>query len=150
MTATLAHRSNDTAPEMARSLRLTPGRAFVLETLAGSERALTAYELLRRLREAGLGKEPPIVYRALDFLMAHGLVHRIERLSAYVACASGADCRQPSAFLICRDCRRVTEVPIDLAASSLDAEARGAGFAVSHVSVEVEGRCHTCPPASAG
>jgi Fur family zinc uptake transcriptional regulator len=129
-----------------RRLRLTPGRAFVLETLAASERALTAYEILRRLREAGLGKEPPIVYRALHFLMAQGLVHRVERLSAYVACASGVDCRQPSAFLICRDCRRVTEVPIDFAASHLATKAQRAGFTVGHVSVEAEGRCRTCLP----
>ncbi|WP_181164686.1 transcriptional repressor [Amaricoccus solimangrovi] len=122
----------------------------MLDTLAVSDRALTAHELLDRMREAGLGKEPPIVYRALDFLMAQGLVHRVERLSAYVACASVATCRQPSAFLICCDCRRVTEVPIDLAASHLDAAARGAGFTVGHVFVEVEGRCETCRPTPAG
>lgn len=150
MTATPTHRPAESAPETAHGLRLTPGRAFVLETLAASDRALTAYQILDRMREAGVGKEPPIVYRALAFLMAHGLVHRVERLSAYVACASHADCHEPSAFLICRDCRRVTEVPIDLAESHIDSAARGAGFTVGHVSVEVEGRCETCGPAAAG
>jgi Fe2+ or Zn2+ uptake regulation protein len=91
---------------------MTPADAFVLEALARSDRALTAYQLLDRLRAAGLGKEPPIVYRALDFLLTHGFVHRVERPSAYVACLPGADCH-PAAFLICSDCRRVTEVPID-------------------------------------
>ena len=150
MTATPAHRSTETAREMAQAPRLTPGRAFVLETLSASERALTAYEILDRLREAGLGKEPPIVYRALDFLMARGLVHRVERLSAYVARASAANCHQPSAFLICRDCRRVAEMRIDLAANYFEAMAREAGFTVGHVFVEVEGWCETCCPATAG
>jgi Fur family zinc uptake transcriptional regulator len=122
---------------------MTPARAFVLDTLVLSDRALTAYQLLDRLREAGLGKEPPIVYRALDFLMARGFVHRIERLSAYVACAPGAD-RHPAAFLICSDCRRVKEVAIDLASTSLSEDARAARFTVGQVSVEVEGRCGAC------
>lgn len=150
MTATPPHRSAENVPETAHGLRLTPGRAFVLETLAASDRALTAYQLLDRIREAGLGKEPPIVYRALDFLVAHGLVHRVERLSAYVACASHAGCHEPSAFLICSDCRRVTEVPLDLAESHIDSAARGAGFTVGHISVEVEGRCEACLPATNG
>lgn len=146
MTATPTHQPEEGAFKAARGRRLTPGRAFVLETLATSDRALTAYQLLNRMREAGLGHEPPIVYRALDFLIARGLVHRVERLSAYVACASRASCHEPSAFLICRNCWRVTEVPIDLAASHLDTAARGAGFTVNHISVEVEGQCQTCLP----
>ena len=70
-----------------RGLRLTPARAFALETLLESHRAMTAYELLDRLREAGLGGQPPVAYRALDFLVEHGFAHRIERLGAFVACA---------------------------------------------------------------
>lgn len=127
----------------AHGVRLTPARAFVLDALVRSRRALTAYELLDLLREVGLGNAPPIVYRALGFLVSHGLAHRVERLSAYVACAHVDDC-QAGAFLICDDCRRVTEIPIDLAASSLGERARAEGFVVREVSVEVEGLCADC------
>ena len=67
----------------ARRLRLTPARACVLEALLESHRAMTAYELLDRLAAAGLGSQPPVVYRALDFLVGNGFAHRIERLGAY-------------------------------------------------------------------
>ena len=70
-----------------RRLRLTPARAFVLERLLASHRAMTAYEILQELAEAGLGSQPPVAYRALDFLVANGLAHRIERLGAFAACA---------------------------------------------------------------
>ena len=84
-----------------------------------------------------------MAYRALDFLVTRGFVHRVERLSAYVACAATADCHA-TAFLVCTDCRRVTEIPIDLASTGLDERACDAGFATRHVSVEVEGRCASC------
>ena len=68
------------------SLRLTPVRRKVLELLLQEHRALGAYAILDLLREAGFGSQPPVAYRALDFLAEHGFVHKIERLNAFVAC----------------------------------------------------------------
>ena len=96
----------------ARGLRLTPARAFALETLLESHRAMTAYELLDRLRAAGLGGQPPVAYRALEFLVENGLAHRIERLGAFVACTARPDAH-PAAFMICRSCRQVAETALD-------------------------------------
>jgi hypothetical protein len=56
-------------------------------TAAAEHRALGAYAVLDQLREAGFGSQPPVAYRALDFLVAHGFAHKIERLNAFVACA---------------------------------------------------------------
>ena len=127
-----------------RGLRLTPARAFALETLLESHRAMTAYELLGRLRDAGLGGQPPVVYRALDFLIEHGFAHRIERLGAFVACA-GAGGPHPAAFLICRSCRAVAETALEGAAPpGLAALAAAAGFTPERVTVEAEGLCAAC------
>ena len=49
----------------ARGLRLTPVRRRVLEILLERHRALGAYEVLERLAAEGLGKQPPVAYRAL-------------------------------------------------------------------------------------
>ena len=70
----------------ARGLRLTPVRRRVLEILLEGHSALGAYEVLRRLTGEGGAPQPPVAYRALDFLVANGFAHRIERLNAYVAC----------------------------------------------------------------
>ncbi len=130
-----------------RGLRLTPARAFALETLLESHRAMTAYELLDRLRAAGLGGQPPVAYRALEFLVEHGFAHRIERLAAYVACTRGAG-GHAAAFLICRMCRRVAETAFSAPAPELAADAARAGFTLERVVVEAEGVCARCREAA--
>ena len=131
----------------ARRLRLTPARAFVLETLLGSHRAMTAYELLEALAAAGLGSQPPVVYRALDFLVANGFVHRIERLGAFAACTHGGDAHS-AGFLVCRSCRRVAETTLARPVRGLAAEAAAAGFAIECTVVEAEGLCARCRDAA--
>lgn len=127
----------------ARKLRLTPARAFVLETLLESHRAMTAYELLDRLAAAGLGSQPPVVYRALDFLMEHGFAHRIERLGAFVGCTHGG-AEHSAAFVVCRLCRRVAETSLPRSMRGLIEEAAASGFEVEKVMVEAEGICARC------
>lgn len=131
----------------ARRLRLTPARAFVLETLLESHKAMTAYELLDRLAAAGLGSQPPIVYRALDFLVENGFAHRIERLGAFVGCThGGAD--HAAAFVVCRLCRTVAEITLPRSMRGMIAEAAASGFAVERVVVEAEGLCAICREAT--
>lgn len=125
-----------------RGLRLTPARALVLEALAGSHRALTAYELLAHLSAAELGSQPPVAYRALAFLERHGFVHRIERLSAYAACTHGP-VPHDAAFMICRLCRTVAETA-RVRPRGLAAEAASANFEVERLVVEAEGVCAGC------
>jgi Fur family zinc uptake transcriptional regulator len=129
-------------------LRLTPARAFALEALLESHRAMTAYELLDRLRAAGLGGQPPIAYRALDFLVSHGFAHRIERLGAYVAC-TGDDDPHPAAFMICRGCRAVGETALHDPAPELVAAAEALGFGLERFVIEAEGLCARCRAAAA-
>lgn len=127
----------------AHGLRLTPARACVLDGLLESHRALTAYELLDRLKSAGLGRQPPIVYRALDFLVSNGFAHRIERLGAFVACVRGGAPHR-AAFLVCRSCRRVSEAALDGPEHILRLEAEALGFRLERVTVEAEGLCAAC------
>jgi Fur family transcriptional regulator, zinc uptake regulator len=126
-----------------KGLRLTPARACVLDALLESHCALTAYELLDRLRAARLGRQPPIVYRALDFLVSNGFAHRIERLGAYVACVHGGEAHR-AAFLVCRGCRRVAEAALDAPEHVLVPDAGSMGFHMERVIVEAEGLCASC------
>ncbi len=126
-----------------RGLRLTPARACVLDALLEAHRAMSAYELLDRLREAGLGSQPPVAYRALDFLVENGFAHRIERLSAFVACTH-AGASHAAAFLICRVCRTVAEASLPQLEAGLEDCAAGQGFAVERAVIEAEGLCAGC------
>ncbi|WP_112324106.1 Fur family transcriptional regulator [Oceanibium sediminis] len=127
----------------ARNLRLTPARARVLEILLEAHRALGAYEILERLREDGQPAQPPVAYRALNFLCENGLAHRIERLNAFVACVD-PQAEHDAAFLICRRCDRVAESPRDQDAGHLGAAAADAGFAIERTVVEALGLCPDC------
>ena len=130
----------------SRKVRLTAVRRRVLEILLQEHRALGAYEILERLRTEGLGSQPPVAYRALDFLRAHGLVHRIERVNGFVACADPAADHAP-AFMICRGCAAVAECPRAADGAGLDQAARDAGFQIERAVVEAEGLCPACQPA---
>jgi Fur family zinc uptake transcriptional regulator len=131
----------------ARKLRLTPHRARALEILLESHRALGAYELLDRFRAEGMTAQPPVAYRALDFLVQNGLAHRIEKLNAYVACARPGAGHAP-AFMICRRCRRVAEAAETPGDGPLDAAAGRLGFSVERTVVEAEGLCPACRAAT--
>ena len=86
-----------------RGLRLTAVRRRALEILAESHRALGAYEVLDRLRDEGFGAQPPVAYRALDFLVENGLAHKVRRLNAFAACTHPGQPHFP-AFFICSEC----------------------------------------------
>ena len=132
----------------ARGLRLTPVRKRVLAILLESHVALGAYDILRRLGEEGMAAQPPVAYRALDFLMREGFVHKIERLNAFVACCSPAAEHDP-AFLVCRGCRRVAEAEAAAAKAAVAPSAAAAGFAVERAVVEVIGLCPACAESGA-
>ena len=128
-----------------QKLQLTPVRRRVLEHLLSDHKALGAYDLLPLLAAEGLGSQPPVVYRALDFLVRHGFAHRIEKLNAYTACARPGAPHTP-AFMICRSCTAVVETE---APAALAPAAKTAGFAIETTVIEAEGLCPDCQDAPA-
>jgi len=124
-------------------LHFTPVRRKALEILLQEHRALGAYEVLDRLREAGFGSQPPVAYRALDFLVSNGFAHKIERLNAFIACAHPGTAHSP-AFMICRLCDSVAETRATPARGALGQAAREAGFRIERTVVEAEGVCPGC------
>ena len=142
--STLARAENLCA---ARGARLTDIRRRVLEALAESHAPAGAYDVIERLSEAGGRPPAPItIYRALDFLMAHGLAHRIESRNAYVACSRehGEDAAAPVVFLICEHCGVVGEAEAGEFGAALAALARASGFSPRAPVIEVTGQCRHC------
>ena len=126
-----------------RGLRLTPLRRRVLELIWRSHAPVGAYDLLEGLRGAEGRTAPPTVYRALDFLRAHGLIHRIESLNAYVGCVHPAG-EHGGQFLICSDCGAAAEVHDPRLDAAIARRAEELGFAVREQTVEVRGLCAPC------
>jgi len=127
-----------------RAQRLTPIRKQVLEALLGSHKALGAYEIIDRLAAKGGRPAPITIYRALDFLMENGLVHRIESRNAFVACVHSHANNDLIAFLICENCGAIGEASSAGVAGTLSAAARAAGFSPKTQVVEITGVCAHC------
>ncbi|MCB5411164.1 Fur family transcriptional regulator [Pseudogemmobacter faecipullorum] len=127
----------------AQGARLTPVRRRVLEILLEEHRAMGAYDVLKRLAEEGFGNQPPVAYRALEFLVEQGLAHRIRRLNAFAACMHPGEAHAP-AFLICSGCNSVAEAPAAPVRAALDQAAAALGFVIERSTVEALGRCPAC------
>ncbi|HQT61001.1 MAG: transcriptional repressor [Acidiphilium sp. 37-67-22] len=147
--ATIERRLDEAAAACAAAGRqLTRQRRAVLGLILAAEGPLTAYELLDRLRESHRGATPATIYRALEFLIAADLVHKVESLSAYVSCADPAGEAQghthAAQFFICRQCGAVAELEDEAVAAALEAAAARIGFAAGSAIVEVGGLCAAC------
>src|SRR5258708_39997623 len=127
-----------------RAQKFTPIRRQVLAALLSSHRPLGAYEVIDALAKSMPRPAPITVYRALDFLMANGLVHRIESRNAFLACAHDHDAAAMVAFLICERCGSVGEIAAVPAAQGLNSAARATGFAPQLSVVEITGPCAPC------
>jgi Fur family zinc uptake transcriptional regulator len=126
----------------ARAQRLTPIRRKVLEVLASSHKPLGAYDVMARV--GGPRPAPITIYRALEFLIAHGLVHRIASRNAFLACVNNHSNGALVAFMICENCGAVGEAPGGGVGQSLTAAARSAGFTPKMSVVEITGVCAHC------
>ena len=127
-----------------RGLRLTPIRANALRLIADAGRPLKAYELLDRMKATHEAAAPPTVYRALEFLLEHGFVHKLSSINAYVGCHHPGGAVHAVPFLICDRCQSATELEDSSIVESLDASARALGFAPQAQTLEVHGLCAEC------
>src|SRR5215469_13049876 len=137
-----------------RGANLTELRRHVLGLILDAASPAGAYELLDRLRQTRR-VAPPSVYRTLDFLLEQGLIHKVERLSAFVGCVAGCTAgpdeeahTHAAQFLICRACGRVIELRNDDVSAVLARAAKEMGFSVSGATIEAEGLCRTCETAA--
>jgi len=139
-----------------RGLRLTPIRARVLGLIADAGQPVKAYDLLDRLRadksrvdKSGEGEgagaaAPPTVYRALDFLLANGFIHKLESVNAFVACHHPNAEQHSAPFLICDGCHKAVELEDADVVARLDVQARTLGFSPQTQTLEVHGLCADC------
>ena len=128
---------------LQRGTRFTPIRRRVFELISTAPGALKAYDLLDQLSDEHAAARPPTVYRALDFLIEQGLVHRIESLNAFMACAC-PDHRSQFQLMICEQCGHVEELHDTRLADMLDTLSQEQQFALQRQTIELYGVCRRC------
>ena len=126
-----------------RGSRLTPLRKQVLTLLMRHNGCVKAYDLLEEIRRSHGGSTPPTVYRALDFLLAEGLAHRIDSLNTFVACNDFND-HQHSLLVVCSHCSSFVEIDDEEVSQLLTDRLKEKGFAFNGKDVEVKAMCKAC------
>ncbi|NGM85936.1 transcriptional repressor [Parapusillimonas sp. SGNA-6] len=128
---------------LQRGKRLTPIRRKVLEILLTEHRSVKAYELLELIRGVQPGAAPPTVYRALDFLVEEGLVHRLDAINAWTACLDAAGAPH-DLLVVCTQCGAVAELSDPELSRKLAERVANAGFALSGHETELRALCRSC------
>jgi Fur family transcriptional regulator, zinc uptake regulator len=126
-----------------RGSKLTGQRRDILACVAQGHSAVGAYDIIERMAEKGTRPAPITIYRALDFLLAHGLVHKIESRNAFVACSHSHE-GQPAALLICEACGTVAELDAPEVFERIAEKARAQDFRPNHTLIEMSGTCNAC------
>lgn len=135
----------DTAEQLCvvRGVQLTPIRHQVLSLIWESHKAVKAYELLDRFKPIKNAAKPATIYRALDFLIEQGLIHRVESLSAFVGCRCSGH-QHEQLLLICKQCHEVEERSATEVMSALAQEIKQAQFIAHSKAIEIHGVCKKC------
>jgi Fur family zinc uptake transcriptional regulator len=130
-----------------RGVRLTRIRRDVLAALYETHRPLGAYDLAEALARRAERRVAPItVYRALEFLLEQGFIHRLATKNAFVACPHRHGPGELVAFLICETCGGVDEDASPDVGAALGRVLAKAGFAPHAQVVEIVGLCAHCRP----
>jgi Fur family zinc uptake transcriptional regulator len=131
-----------------RGVRFTPIRREVLELIWESHRAVKAYDLLDRIKPKAGTAKPATVYRALEFLLEQGLIHRVESLNAFIGC-SFSDRQHEQLLLTCIRCNEVEERPAELVMAAIATELEQAAFSIQRKAIEIHGICGRCAASQA-
>jgi Fur family zinc uptake transcriptional regulator len=126
-----------------RGVRFTPTRRKVLELIWESHQAAKAYDLLDRIKVFDQAAKPTTIYRALEFLLEQGLIHRVESLNAYIGC-NCSEQQHEQLLLICGHCQQIEERAAPEVMAAVAREISAAGFAAAHKAIEIHGLCAMC------
>ncbi|MDR0356559.1 MAG: transcriptional repressor [Deltaproteobacteria bacterium] len=125
--------------------QLTDIRRLILGLLLKTGQPVKAYDLIEEAGRLGRKMTPTTIYRALDFLIDNGLVHKVNALNAYVACTEqSVPLVHEPLLLVCPDCRKTSEINDPDLMDSIFAKLESLGFSISGGSIEVHGQCRSC------
>lgn len=126
-----------------KGVRFTPLRAKIYEILLQEDSSIGAYDLLDKLKVNEESAKPPTVYRALDFFLDLGLVHKVESTNTFKACHHFG-CSHPVQFLICDFCGDVKEISSESVKEKLESQAHQNDFKIISQTIEAHGVCQKC------
>ena len=130
----------------SNKLGLTQIRRQVFEIIIKNNKPIKAYEILDEISNINdKSSHPPTVYRAIDFLIENGFVHKLNSINSYVGCFH-PKAHKECYFLICKKCNIYQECCDDSLKDRISKTAVHNNFVISNTSLEIEGHCLDCNP----
>jgi Fur family zinc uptake transcriptional regulator len=123
--------------------RFTTLRQTIYKLMLEADGAVGAYHLLDQLKQTEGSAKPATIYRSLDFLLEHGLIHKVESNNTFIACRHFG-CHHPVQFLICDLCGNVQEIQSEGISATLETQAKSIGFKIESQTIEAHGVCARC------
>jgi Fur family transcriptional regulator, zinc uptake regulator len=125
------------------NVRFTKLRKKILLIMLRDHKSNKAYEILEILKKEDPSAKPATVYRALNFLLEYGLIHKLNILNSYVICSHPLE-SQKCSFLICNKCNNVSEYCENNLVHELELAANKNNFNIIDAAVEIRGICKEC------
>ncbi len=117
-------------------------KELVFNIIKKSSKHLTAYEILDKLQKIKK-TQPMTVYRALDFLLENGFIHKINTLNAYIACTHTLK-HDHCYFIICDKCDQVQECCDEAITETIEKTLSQNRFSHKEIALEISGSCDDC------
>lgn len=127
-----------------RKIRLTPQRRAVIKLMVQARTAMSAYDLLDQLKQTAPQAKPPTIYRALDFWIEYGFVHKVESINSYILCPHFNEHQHVSILFICNCCHAIVESHSALLEQTLTNLSKQEAFIPKHSILEIHGYCRQC------
>ncbi len=128
-----------------KNIRLTPIRQRIFELIRSTHKAVGAYQLLEILQREDPKAKPVTIYRALDFLLEAGLIHKVASLNAFIGC-SKPETLHNSVLLICDNCQNAKEVEAQHVYEAICEISAQNAFQAQQLTLELHGYCDACQP----
>lgn len=128
---------------MRSGARLTDLRRSIFEILLTAHKPVKAYDIIECMRDRGQRLTPASIYRTLEFLLEHGLAHRVNALNAYVPC-TGPHEEQALLLFVCSECRETTEIDDSVLYDAVRSRLDGLGLSLRDGCIEIQGTCRNC------
>ena len=126
------------------NLVFTEIRQKIFEIIIKFKKPMKAYEILDVFTEVtGKRAHPPTIYRAIDFLIENGFIHKLNSINSYVGCFH-PKVHKECYFLICKICNIYKECCDKNLTENIFKSANKRDFIVSNTTLEIEGHCNDC------
>ena len=129
-----------------RGIKLTTQRRTVLDIMLTANKAMSAYDLLDLLKLSEPQAKPPTIYRALEFLLEQGFIHKVESSNSYIICPHFQDPEHISILFICDKCQQIIEKHSQDIEHQFKQLAQQRDFLIKHSVLEIHGFCQQCQP----